>query len=93
MARAISEAGGPTIQAESDQLISQKGEVPVGGVVHTGAGTLFPVIKHVIHAVGPIWKGEEEEDETNDLLFKAVFRSLLLAAKLGMVKIREDERG
>ena len=56
VAGAIRKKGGPTIQAECDQI----GGTDVGGAVITGGGLLKA--KHVIHAVGPRM-GEGNEDE------------------------------
>ncbi len=56
VAGAIHRKGGPTIQAECNQI----GGTFVGEAVITGGGTL--PAKHVIHAVGP-QMGEGNEDE------------------------------
>ena len=58
VAGAISRAGGPAIQQESDEIVSRSGPVRTGSAVITGAGQLS--CKHVIHAVGPIWGAGNE---------------------------------
>lgn len=75
VAAAISRAGGPEIQAESDRVVRDAGPVPVGGAVFTGPGRL--PCKAVIHAVGPRW-GEGDEDAK---LARAIRSSLELAAE------------
>ena len=47
--------GGSSIQDESDELIEEKGRLDEGDVEVTGAGAM--PCSHVLHAVGPIWKG------------------------------------
>ena len=69
VAGAIRKKGGPTIQAECDQI----GGTDVGGAVITGGGLLKA--KHVIHAVGPRM-GEGNEDEK---LQKATLNALKVA--------------
>jgi O-acetyl-ADP-ribose deacetylase (regulator of RNase III) len=55
----ISRAAGPELQAESDRLVAERGPVPAGSAVVTGAGKL--PFKGVIHAVGPRYgEGDEE---------------------------------
>ncbi|KAM9827415.1 uncharacterized protein ACB057_017807 [Neosynchiropus ocellatus] len=49
---ALSEAGGPQVQAESSALVEKLGNIPVGGVVMTNAGNLR--CKKLLHAVGPV---------------------------------------
>ncbi len=56
VAGAIRRKGGPSIQAECNQI----GGTVVGGAVITGGGTL--PAKYIIHAVGP-QMGEGNEDE------------------------------
>ncbi|KAK7479331.1 hypothetical protein BaRGS_00029409 [Batillaria attramentaria] len=78
VAAAIVDAGGPSIQEESRDIVLQKGTLRDGEVVATGAGTLRS--SHVLHAVGPTWKGGFlGEDKT---LTRTVMESLKLAQKL-----------
>jgi O-acetyl-ADP-ribose deacetylase (regulator of RNase III)/RNA recognition motif-containing protein len=62
LAKAIVQAGGDSIQMESDLYILQHGKLRAGGVVCLGAGNL--ACKKVLHAVGPQWvdgrSGEEQ---------------------------------
>jgi putative ATPase len=55
----ISRAAGPELQAESDRLVRDRGPIPTGDAVVTGAGKL--PFKGVIHAVGPR-NGEGDEE-------------------------------
>ena len=60
---AIHRAGGPAILAECRQIVSKIGSLPAGKAVLTTGGRLFA--KHVIHTVGPIYRGGEQgEAET-----------------------------
>ncbi|MDI6851925.1 MAG: macro domain-containing protein [bacterium] len=77
VAGAIVRKGGKVIQEESDKI----GYCPVGSAVYTSAGSLKA--KYVIHAVGPRW-GEEKEDEK---LRSAVFSALKLAEELRCEKV------
>uniref|UniRef100_A0A6B2L8I6 Macro domain-containing protein n=1 Tax=Arcella intermedia TaxID=1963864 RepID=A0A6B2L8I6_9EUKA len=61
LAGAISEKGGPMIQAESDAYISKHGPLEEGAVVSLGPGLLR--IKHLFHAVGPIWNGGKQGED------------------------------
>ena len=71
VAGAIVRKGGWIIQEESNKI----GNVPVGEAAITTAGKLKA--KHVIHAVGPVWRGGgENEDEK---LRNATLNSLKLA--------------
>ncbi len=71
VAGAIVRKGGYVIQEESDKI----GYVPTGSAAVTGAGKL--PAKFVIHAVGPIWRGgDNNEDEK---LESAVMSSLKIA--------------
>ena len=72
---AIHRAGGPSIMAECRAI----GGCPTGQAVRTGAGDL--PADHVIHAVGPIWRGGEHGEA--DLLTSAYTSSLKAAAECG----------
>jgi O-acetyl-ADP-ribose deacetylase len=72
LAGAISRAGGPSIQRESDAI----GFVPTGTAAVTGGGSL--PARWVIHAVGPIWD-RHEEAEADRLLASATEAALELA--------------
>jgi putative ATPase len=64
VAGAIVRRGGLEVQWESDAWVEAHGKLPVGGVAVTGAGRL--PAKRVIHAVGPVWHGGDD-DEPDDL--------------------------
>ena len=64
LAKAILDAGGPSIQSESTRYVEENGRVKAGNAVCLGAGML--PVKHVIHAVAPRWKGGME-GESNTL--------------------------
>ena len=81
VAGAIVKKGGWIIQEESDRIVKERGPVPVGGAVYTGAGNLKA--KFVIHAVGPIW-GEGDEERK---LRSAVRSALKLADELRLKSI------
>jgi O-acetyl-ADP-ribose deacetylase (regulator of RNase III) len=60
---AIHDAGGPAILAECRQIVSRNGTLPAGTAVITTGGQL--AAKHVIHTVGPVYRGgENAEAET-----------------------------
>jgi O-acetyl-ADP-ribose deacetylase (regulator of RNase III) len=72
---AIHRRGGPEIMAETDA--KYPGGCPTGSAVISGAGDL--PAKHVIHAVGPIWRGGGKDEES--LLAGAYRRCLELAVE------------
>lgn len=82
VAGAIVRRGGMGIQRESDEIVRNHGPVPVGEAVVTSGGRLKA--RYVIHAVGPIWRGEGREDS---LLYNAVYNSLKRASELGLKSI------
>jgi O-acetyl-ADP-ribose deacetylase (regulator of RNase III) len=55
---AIHRAGGPEILAECKQIVGRIGRLPAGQAVITGAGRMAS--KHVIHTVGPIYRGKPD---------------------------------
>lgn len=81
VAGAISQRGGPAIQAESDAWVREHGRVSHAKPALTGAGRL--PCRFVIHAVGPIW-GEGDEDRK---LADAVRGSLDTAEALNLESI------
>lgn len=60
---AIHRGGGPAILAECRQIVNKIGRLPAGNAVITTGGQL--AAKHVIHTVGPIYRGGDsgEPDE------------------------------
>ncbi|MGX1754629.1 O-acetyl-ADP-ribose deacetylase [Sphingobacterium sp.] len=80
---AIHRAAGPSLLEECQQIRNRQGGCKTGQAVITHAGNL--PCKFVIHAVGPVWKdGNHNEDE---LLYNAYFNSLVLASKNNVSKI------
>jgi O-acetyl-ADP-ribose deacetylase (regulator of RNase III) len=82
---AIHHAGGPAIREECRTIRALRGGslLPAGEAVITGAGRLK--CRHVIHTVGPIWRGGgAEEAETLARCYRA---SLELAEAHGLVSI------
>ncbi len=71
VAGAIVRKGGYEIQEESDRIAP----IPTGSAGITGAGKL--PAKYVIHAVGPIWRGGQSEEDQK--LESAVLSSLKIA--------------
>ncbi len=76
VAWAISKRGGPTVQKESDEWIRKHGPVPHSHPAWT-LGGLLPA-KYIIHAVGPVWGGGDEDKKLSD----AVTGSLRVADEL-----------
>jgi O-acetyl-ADP-ribose deacetylase (regulator of RNase III) len=72
---AIHRAGGPSILAECRGL----GGCRPGDVKPTTAGDL--TAKHVLHAVGPVWRGGDANEA--ELLASCYRRAIELAAELG----------
>lgn len=69
VAGAISRAGGPEIQKESDEYVRKYGPVEPGGVAVTSAGKMKA--KYIIHTVGPIG-----DKEGNDEIIKKAFENI-----------------
>jgi O-acetyl-ADP-ribose deacetylase len=76
---AIHQAGGPSIMAETRRI----GGCPTGQAVITTGGKLKA--KHVIHAVGPVYRGGTNGEAA--LLASAYLSSLKLAAAQGLKSI------
>ncbi len=73
---AIHRAGGPAILEECIKIVAKQGHLPTGQAVITTAGNMKA--KHVIHTVGPIWQGGNQNEPA--LLASAYRESLKLAA-------------
>ncbi len=78
--RAIHRAGGSKISDECRIIRNKQGKCPVGKAVITNAGKL--PAKYVIHAVGPIWRGGNANEDS--LLANAYISSLKLAEENGV---------
>ena len=79
--------GGPKIYEECQKI----GGCPIGDAVITTGGNLKA--RHVIHAVGPVWRGGDEDEAK--LLASAYWRSLEVAVenKLGSISIPSISTG
>jgi O-acetyl-ADP-ribose deacetylase (regulator of RNase III) len=74
---AIHHAGGPAILEKCKRIVARQGRLPAGQAVITTAGNMKA--KHVIHTVGPVWRGGgSSEAET---LASAYRESLKLAVQ------------
>jgi O-acetyl-ADP-ribose deacetylase (regulator of RNase III) len=74
---AIHRAAGPRL-AEAGAVLAP---CPPGDAVATPAFDLGPVIRHVIHTVGPVWRGGGQGEA--EVLARCYRRSLELADKIG----------
>lgn len=74
---AIHKAGGPEILAECMEIRAKQGGCRTGEAVITRGGKL--PAKFVIHTVGPVWKGGNNNEK--ELLANAYRNSLSLAAR------------
>ena len=74
---AIHRAGGPAILQECKKIVARQGRLPTGKAVITTGGNLKA--KHVIHTVGPIWRGGNKGEP--ELLASAYRESLKVAAE------------
>lgn len=63
IAKRIVDKGGPSIVEESEEIIKQRGGVPIftGESMHTKSGDLES--KYLIHTVGPVWWGGNHNEE------------------------------
>uniref|UniRef100_A0A3Q4GEX3 Macro domain-containing protein n=1 Tax=Neolamprologus brichardi TaxID=32507 RepID=A0A3Q4GEX3_NEOBR len=75
VAAALSRAGGPEIQRESNELVKCFGKIPIGETVVTTGGNLK--CKKLLHAVGPV--GGKASDRDKMLLEKTVHCALNLS--------------
>lgn len=83
VAAAISRKGGAIIQKESNEYVKKHGIIKTGEVGVTSGGNLKT--KYVIHAVGPVWHGGNENEDK--LLYNAVYNSLKKAEELKVKSI------
>ena len=77
---AIHHAGGPAILAECRLIVGQIGSLPAGQAVITTGGRL--AAKHVIHTVGPVYRGGKSEEA--EKLASCHRESIRLADEHGM---------
>ena len=80
---AIHRAGGPAIAAECSAIRAKQGGCPTGQAVITTGGNL--PAKHIIHTVGPIWRGGDADEA--GLLASCYRESLGLAVEHGIKTI------
>ena len=80
---AIHRAGGPAILEDCKKIVGKQGRCPTGQSVITTGGYLRA--QYVIHTVGPIWRGGDNNEE--QLLADAYRNSLALALELGIQSI------
>lgn len=77
---AIHRAGGGAIYNECKAIVAQRGPLSPGQAVKTGGGNL--PAKHVIHTVGPVWRGGREGEAAT--LASAYRESLRVAESYGL---------
>ncbi|XP_044525986.1 protein mono-ADP-ribosyltransferase PARP14-like [Gracilinanus agilis] len=76
LAAALSEAAGPELQRECNQIVQEQGKISPGSAVVSGAGQL--PYQQVIHAVGSPWR-KEHAQSCVQLLKNAITTSLSIA--------------
>ena len=80
---AIHDAGGPAILAECRRIVARIGTLPAGKAVITGGGKL--AAKHVIHTVGPVYRGGEHGEA--EALASCHRESIRLADEHGLASL------
>jgi O-acetyl-ADP-ribose deacetylase (regulator of RNase III) len=80
---AIHRAGGPAVLAECRQIVSRIGTLRAGNAVITTGGRL--AAKHVIHTVGPIYRGGEHGEAA--ILASCHRESVRLADEHGLASL------
>jgi O-acetyl-ADP-ribose deacetylase (regulator of RNase III) len=78
---AIHRAGGPQILEQCMAINKRQGGCPTGEAVITTGGNLKA--RFVIHTVGPVWSGNNENEE---LLLASAYRNSLSLAAANLVK-------
>ena len=72
------------INQESKDWVKENGKVKTGETAYTSKGNL-PCKKFVIHTVGPIWRGGNEQED--ELLQSAVKNAFVRASELNQTSI------
>jgi O-acetyl-ADP-ribose deacetylase (regulator of RNase III) len=80
---AIHRAGGPAILEGCRRIVEAHGPLPAGEAVITGGG-LLPA-RHVIHTVGPRWRGGGHAEAAT--LARCYRNTLALAAREGLASV------
>lgn len=80
---AIHRAGGPKILEECKEIVAREGNCKTGDAVITTGGNL--PAKYVIHTVGPVWQGGNNEEA--EKLSNCYRNSLELAVKHGVSSV------
>src|ERR1700745_483374 len=81
---AIHRAAGPKLLAECRKVRDQRGSLPPGQAVTTGAGNLK--VRYVIHTVGPVWQGGGKNEP--QILESCYCHCVEEARRLGCVEMR-----
>jgi O-acetyl-ADP-ribose deacetylase (regulator of RNase III) len=77
----LSRAAGPALQAESDRIVRDRGTLPTGSAVATGAGRL--PFQGVVHAIGP----RQGEGDEGALLLRALSAAFEQASAAGWTSL------
>lgn len=80
---AIHRAGGPAILEDCRRIVSRLGHLPAGHAVITTGGRL--AAKHVIHTVGPVWRGGDHGEPLT--LASCYAESLKTAVENGLASV------
>ena len=80
---AIHRAGGPAILEACKAIVREIGRLEAGGAVITTGGDL--PARYVIHTVGPVWRGGDQEEE--EILARAYRECIRLAERQGLRSI------
>lgn len=82
VAAALSRAGGPPVQSESDDWVDRHGAVQAGQAAVTTAGDM--PAEHIVHVVGPRWRDGQDNE---GLLRQAVGAALDAAEETGVSSV------